>query len=336
MKEYIRKVSAGMHLTPAEAEDAMTLIMTGQASDAQAGAFLTALKIKEETPEEIAAFAKVMRDHSVRINPEVKGALVDVCGTGGDHKNTFNVSTASMFVLAAAGISVAKHGNRSLTSNCGSADVLEALGARIDLKPEEIEACIEDAGIGFMFAPMHHPAMKYVMPARKQIGIRTVFNILGPLTNPAGAQKQLMGVFDGGLTEKLAYVFKGLGSERAMVVHGDPGLDEFSNLGATNVSELSGGNVKSFIVDAEEYGIKKAELEDIVGGSPPENADILRKILSGSEAGAKRDIVLLNAAAGLMVAGEEKDMGGGLEKAAELIDSGAAYNKLEEFIESTK
>jgi len=336
MKEFIQKVSEGKHLTPAEAEEAMKLIMTGQATDAQAGAFLTALKIKNETPEEIASFARVMREHSVRINPTVKGTLLDVCGTGGDHKNTFNVSTTSMFVIAAAGIPVAKHGNRSLTSKCGSADVLETLGARIDLPPKGIEKCIENVGIGFMFAPLHHPAMKYVMPARKQIGIRTVFNILGPLTNPANASAQLMGVFDGNLTEKIAEVFKQIGLRRAMVVYGAPGLDEISNLGETSVSELKDGEIEDYVLDAGDYGFKKASLDGILGGSPPENAKTLRSILSGEDAGPKRDIVVLNAAGGLLVGGKANDFNGGIKKAIETIDSGKALAKLEEFIEYSK
>jgi anthranilate phosphoribosyltransferase len=314
----------------------MTLIMTGQVTEAQAGAFLTALKIKGETAEEIAAFARIMRECAVGISPKVKGTLVDVCGTGGDHKSTFNVSTTSMFVIAAAGIPVAKHGNRCLTSNCGSADVLEALGVKIDLPPEKIEKSIEDVGLGFMFAPAHHPAMKHVMPVRKQLGIRTVFNILGPLTNPANAKAQLIGVYDGGMTEKIAEVLKQLGLSRAMVVHGEPGLDEISNVGKTKVSELSGGRVKTFTISPGEYGIKRARLEDLVGGTPQENAKTLRDILAGRENGPKRDIVLLNAAGGLIVGGKAKDFNGGIALATEIIDSGKALKKLEEYIAYSK
>jgi len=335
IRDYIRKVSGGEHLTAKEAAEAMSLIMTGQATDAQAGAFLTALKIKSETPEEIAAFATVMREHSVKINPKVSGVLVDVCGTGGDQKNTFNVSTTSMFVIAAAGVAVAKHGNRSLTSKCGSADVLEALGARINLPPERIEKSIEEVGIGFMFAPAHHPAMKHVMPARKQIGIRTVFNILGPLTNPANAGAQLMGVFDGALTEKIANVFLKLGLSRAMVVHGEPGLDEISNIGGTVVSELD-GYVRTYALKPEDYGMRRASLVEILGGSPEENARILRGILSGADKGPRRDIVLLNSAGGLIVAGKAKDFSEGVGLARQLIDSGKAIKKLDEYIMYSK
>jgi anthranilate phosphoribosyltransferase len=336
IREYIKKVSNGEHLTAEEAEEAMSLIMLGQATDAQTGAFLTALKIKNETPEEIAAFAKVMRRHSVKINPEVEGTLVDVCGTGGDSKNTFNVSTTSMFVVAAGGVPVAKHGNRCLTSHCGSADVLEALGARIDLPPERIERSIEEVGVGFMFAPAHHPAMKHVMPARKQIGIRTVFNILGPLTNPANANAQLMGVFDPELTEKIAEVFRQLGLERAMVVHGEPGLDEVSNLGRTRISELNDNAVKSYTITAEDFGVSRAKLSEISGGSPQENAVTLRNILSGREKGPRRDIVLLNAAAGLIVGGKAKYFSDGIELAEGIVDSGKATKKLEEYVEHSK
>jgi len=335
IRDYIRKVSGGEHLTAKEAAEAMSLIMTGQATDAQAGAFLTALKIKSETPEEIAAFATVMREHSVKINPKVSGVLVDVCGTGGDQKNTFNVSTTSMFVIAAAGVAVAKHGNRSLTSKCGSADVLEALGARINLPPERIEKSIEEVGIGFMFAPAHHPAMKHVMPARKQIGIRTVFNILGPLTNPANAGAQLRGVFDGALTEKIANVFLKLGLSRAMVVHGEPGLDEISNIGGTVVSELD-GYVRTYALKPEDYGMRRASLVEILGGSPEENARILRGILSGADKGPRRDIVLLNSAGGLIVAGKAKDFSEGVGLARQLIDSGKAIKKLDEYIMYSK
>jgi len=336
MKEFIQKVAGGENLTIKEAEAAMTCIMTGQATDAQIGAFLTALKMKGETAQEISSFARVMRECAVKISPKVRGRLVDVCGTGGDSKGTFNVSTTSMFVIAAAGIPLAKHGNRSLTSQCGSADVLEALGVKIDLLPEEIEKSIEDVGLGFMFAPMHHPAMKHVMPARKQIGVRTVFNILGPLTNPAGAKAQLVGVFDAGLTGKLAEVMGQLGLERALVVHGEPGLDEVSNVGETKVSELDAGKVISYSINPEDFGIRKARIEQILGGTPQENARILKEILSGREKGPKRDIVLLNAAGGLIVGGKAKDFTDGVGLAAEIIDSGAAHSKLKEYIEYSK
>ncbi|MFH1402636.1 MAG: anthranilate phosphoribosyltransferase [Candidatus Altiarchaeota archaeon] len=335
MKEYIKKVSEGEKLTPDEAEDAMKLIMNGESTDAQNGAFLTALKIKGESPEEIAAFAKVMREYATKINPKVKGRLVDVCGTGGDHKHTINISTTSMFIVAGAGVNVAKHGNRSITSKSGSADLLEALGARIELEPEMIEKCIEDIGLGFMFAPKHHPAMKHVMPARKQIGIRTVFNILGPLTNPANAQAQLMGVFDPTLTDRIAEVFRILGSEQAIIVNGEPGLDELSTIGRTRVSELKDGVIESYRITPEELGLKKASIGDITGSTPEENAKITGEILSGKENGAKTDIVMLNAAGGIIVGGKAGDFKEGLDVAREAIESGKALEKLEEFIEYT-
>ncbi|MFC2162849.1 anthranilate phosphoribosyltransferase [Candidatus Altiarchaeota archaeon] len=335
MKEYIRKVADCVDLTEDEAVEAMKLIMGGDASDAQTGAFLTALKMKGESPDEIAGFAKVMREYSTKIAPKVDGILVDVCGTGGDQKHTFNISTTSMFVVASCGVNIAKHGNRSITSKCGSADILEALGAKIDLPPEKIEKCIEEVGIGFMFAPMHHPAMKHVMPARKQIGIRTVFNILGPLTNPANAQAQLMGVFDAGLTDTIAKVFKKLGSKHVMVVHGEPGLDEISNIGKTKISEMNDGVLMSRFIRPEELGIKKASIEDLHGGSPEDNVRIVNDILSGKQSGPMLDITLMNAAGGLIVGGVVKDFEEGIVKARQVIEDGTALKKLEEFIAYT-
>jgi len=335
MKDYIKKVSEGIKLTSEEAEDAMKLIMSGESTDAQNGAFLTALKIRGETASEIASFAKVMREYAEKINPKIKERYVDVCGTGGDHLHTINISTTAMFIVAGAGIPVAKHGNRSITSKSGSADLLEALGAKIDLGMEKIEKSIEDIGIGFMFAPLHHPAMKHVMPARKQIGIRTVFNILGPLTNPANAKAQLMGVFDFKLIDRIAEVFKILGSEQALVVHGDPGLDEISTIGATRITELNEGVIKSYRISPEELGLKKAKLEDIHGGTPEENAGIARNILSGKDTGPRKDIVMLNAAGGILVGGKAEDLKEGLDIARDSIESGKANEKLVEFIEYT-
>jgi anthranilate phosphoribosyltransferase len=331
MKEYIKKASEGVSLTEEEAEEAMKLIMSGESTDAQNGAFLTALRIKGESPREIAGFAKVMREYAMKIHPKVDGRLVDVCGTGGDQQHTFNISTTAMFVTAGAGVYIAKHGNRSITSQCGSADILEALGARIDLKPEKIEECIEKTGIGFMFAPLHHPAMKHVMPARKQIGIRTVFNILGPLTNPANAEAQLMGVFDPRLTDKIAKVFKLLGLKHVLVVHGEPGLDEISNIGRTRITEMKDGVIMSKNITPEELNIKKASLEDIRGSTPAENAETARKILSGEIKGPMLDIVLLNAAGGLIVGGVADGFEDGVDIARKVVESGKALKKLEEF-----
>ncbi len=336
MKEFIQKLVEGKDLTAEESGRAMGIIMSGKATDAQIGSFLTALKMKGETPEEIATFARIMRKFAETINPRVDGTLVDVCGTGGDMLKTFNISTTSMFVISAAGIPIAKHGNRAITSNCGSADVLEELGVNLNLKFEKIREGIENIGIGFMFAPSHHLAMKYVMPARRELGVRTVFNILGPLTNPANASAQLMGVFDPGLTEKLAEVFRLLGLKHAIVAHGEPGLDEISNLGKTRISELCDGKIRTYYVKPEDFGIKRTKPGDIAGGSTKENAKILRDILKGEDAGPRTDIVLLNSAAGIVVGGMADDLKEGLEIAREVLDSGRAYKKLNEFIDFMK
>ncbi len=336
MKEYLTKITVGQDLTPEEAGEAMETIMSGEASDAQIGAFLAALKCKGETVDEISAFVRVMRKHCLRINPKVAGTLVDVCGTGGDGKSTFNISTASMFVVAAAGIPVAKHGNRAITSRSGSADVLEVLGANINLTPEQITSCIQDIGIGFMFAPNHHPAMKHVMPARKQLGIRTVFNVLGPLTNPASAKAQLMGVYDPTLTEKLAYVFKSLGLERAFVVHGEPGIDEISNAGKTRISELKDGSVRTYTVEPEDFGLQRADLSKLLGLGAAENARTIRDILSGEDSGPRADIVALNASAGLVAGKKAENLKQGFVLAREIISSGGGFNKLTEYVNYTQ
>jgi anthranilate phosphoribosyltransferase len=331
MKEFIQKIVAGKNLTGKESEKAMELIMSGLATPSQLGSFLTGLRMKVESVEEITAFAKVMGKFAQKIEPKVEGSLVDVCGTGGDKVKTFNISTTAIFVIAAAGIKVAKHGNRAITSNCGSADVLEELGINLILKLAEIKESIERIGIGFMFAPTHHPAMKYAMPARKELGIRTVFNILGPLTNPANARAQLMGVFVPDLTGKLAQVFRLLGLKRAMVVYGEPGLDEFSNLGKTKISELREGKIKTYFIEPEDFGFKRAKAKDLMGGDRKQNAKILLDILTGKEKGPRRDIVLLNSAAGIVVGEKAKSIKEGIEIARMLLDKGLAYQKLEEF-----
>ncbi|MBN2251750.1 MAG: anthranilate phosphoribosyltransferase [Candidatus Altiarchaeota archaeon] len=333
MKDIVSNVVSGKDLTSEEAEKALKAIMSGESNDIEIAAFLTGLKMKGETAEEIAAFAKVMRRFAVKINPKVSGTLVDMCGTGGDRSNTFNISTTAMFIVAGAGITVAKHGNRAMTSKCGSADVLECLGIDLSTQPEKIQKCIEDVGIGFMFAPMHHSATKHVMPVRKALGYRTVFNMLGPLTNPANAKAQLMGIYEPGLTEKIAEVFRILGLEKAMVVHGEPGIDELSTLGRTKVSELKDNKVNTYYITPEKLGLKKAEIKDLLGGRPETNAKILSDILKGEDKGPKRDIAVLNAAGGIVVGGEAEDLAEGIEIAKEALDSGKAYGKLTEYIE---
>ncbi len=325
-------VNQGRDLTEDEASGAMREIMSGQATPAQIGAFLIALRMKGETVEEIVGMARVMRKHALRV--EIDGPLVDTCGTGGDAQGTFNVSTAAAFVAAGAGARVAKHGNRAMSSACGSADVLEALGAKIDLPPEGVARCIREAGFGFMFAQAFHPAMKHVAGPRREIGVRTVFNILGPLTNPAGAQAQLLGVARPELAPKMAAALQRLGSRRALVVHGHEGLDELSLSGPSTIHEVQGGESRQYTVSPEEVGLTSAPLEAIRGGSAEENAAALRAILDGQQ-GPLREIVLLNAAAALMAAEVAADLRDGVRLAQEAIDSGAARQRLEQFIDLT-
>jgi len=334
MKTLIEKLVDGENLTEDKAENAMKHIMSGKATPAQIGAFLTALRIKGETVEEVSAFARTMRQFAQRIKPKVNGMLTDTCGTGGDKIKTFNVSTAAMFVAAGAGVPIAKHGNRSVTSKAGSADVLEVLGVRIDLQPKDVEQCIENIGIGFMFAPIFHRAMKYAVGPRREIGIRTVFNILGPLTNPAEAEAQLVGVYDATLTEKLARVLKKLECKRAMVVYGLDGLDEISTLGETQISELRNGRVRTYTIAPEDYGIPRARPRDIRGKNAYENARIMVKVLRG-EKGPRRDITLLNAAATIFVSGKASSLRDGLELAENSVDSGEAYQKLVQLVNAT-
>jgi anthranilate phosphoribosyltransferase len=334
IQEAIGKLVERRDLTEAEAEDAMKCIMSGGATQAQIGSFLTALRMKGETVEEITAFARVMREFATRVSPKVGGPLVDTCGTGGDRIKTFNISTAAMFVAAGAGVRIAKHGNRSVTSRAGSADVVEAVGVRIDLPPEEVERCIEDVGIGFMFAPRFHAAMKHAIGPRREIGIRTVFNILGPLTNPAYTPAQVVGVYDAGLTEKLARVLGKLGCRHAMVVHGLEGLDEISTLGGTQISELTGGEVRTYTIFPEEFGFKRASPEAIAGEDLEGNVRMMLGVLRG-ERGPRRDIVLLNAAAAIVVGGKADGLREGISIAGDSIDSGRAYEKLLQLIEAT-
>ncbi len=338
MKRAIQHLIDGNHLTEAEASDVMRQIMEGQATDAQIAALAVALRMKGETVEEITGFARIMREYAVHVPVHTDKVIVDTCGTGGDSLKTFNVSTAAALVVAADGrLAVAKHGNRAATSKCGSADVLEALGVKLDLPPEQLGKCIEEVGIGFLFAPSMHPSFRYAAGPRKEIGIRTIFNLLGPLTNPAGAPVQLIGVYDAAVCETLALVLRNLGSQRALLVHGVDGLDELSTLGATAVSELRNGQVTSYTLDPEwDLGIARATIEHVAGcESPTENADILLHILKGKDRGPRRDIVLLNAAGVLLVAGVEEDLEAGMERAAALIDSGASLAALERLKEFT-
>jgi len=338
MKHAIQHLIEGQHLNEAEASDVMRQIMEGQATDAQIAALAVALRMKGETVEEITGFARVMREYAVRVPVTTDKVVVDTCGTGGDSLKTFNISTAAALVVAADGrLAVAKHGNRAATSKCGSADVLEALGVKLDLPPERLGRCIEEVGIGFLFAPAMHPSFKYAAGPRKEIGIRTIFNMLGPLTNPAGASVQLIGVYDGALCEPLAHVLKNLGSRRALLVHGVDGLDELSTLGETLVSELKDGQVTSYTLDPEwDLGLARATIEHLAGGeTPAENADILLHILRGKDRAAHRDIVCLNAAGVLLAAGVEETLEAGMERASTLIDSGAALAALERLKEFT-
>jgi len=316
-----------INLTEPETAECMMEIMEGRAADAQIGAFLTALRIKGETVEEIAGAARVMRLKAAAIKaPE---GVLDTCGTGGDMAQTFNISTTTAFVVAGAGIPVAKHGNRSVSSRSGSADVLEALGVRIDLPPEKVEKCLFETSFGFLFAPLFHPAMKYAIGPRRELGIRTIFNILGPITNPANAKRQILGVFSNRLTEPLAMVLGTLGAVDAMVVHGEDGLDEVSISGRTKVSRYKDGEVKTFHIEPEDFGIWRSKIEHIQGGSKEENAVITLSVLNG-EKGPRRDIVLMNSAVALIVAGRTEDFKSVFGMAEDSIDSGRALKKLEE------
>ncbi len=326
-------VNEGRSLSEEEAAAVMEEIMSGEATPAQLAAFLVALRLKGETVEEIAGMARVMRAKALRV-PFEGAPLLDTCGTGGDRMGTFNVSTAAAFVAAGAGAAVAKHGNRAMTSHCGSADVLEALGAKIDLPPEGVAHCLREVGVGFMFAPVFHPAMRFAAGPRREIGVRTVFNILGPLTNPAGASAQVLGVADAAIGEKMIQVLGRLGCRHALVVHGEDGLDEMSLGGPTLVYELEGGDIRSYRVTPEEAGLPQASGQAVKGGSPEENAAAMRAVFGG-EAGALRDIVLLNSAAALVAADKAATLAEGVSLAAEAIDSGAAGEKLERFIEVT-
>lgn len=327
IKEAINMLVNNIDLSEAETAATIKEIMEGQATDAQIGAFLTALRIKGETVEEIIGAARIMREKATTIQaPE---GVLDTCGTGGDMSHTFNISTTTAFVVAGAGIPVAKHGNRSVSSQSGSADVLEALGVKIDLSPQNVEKCLFETGFGFLFAPLFHPAMKFAIGPRREIGLRTIFNILGPITNPAGARRQILGVFSDKLTRILAEVIGKLGAIDAMVVHGEDGLDEISISDRTMVSRFRNGNVENFFIQPEDFGLRRGTIDEIQGGTKEENALITMSILKG-EAGFKRDIVLMNSAIAIVVAGKTEDLQEAFNIASESIDSGKALKKLEE------
>ena len=342
--EAIKKSVDRSNLTVEEAEAVLEQIMTGRASDAQIAALLTALRMKGETADELTGFARVMRRKAAAVRPRSmvaasmggteREALIDTCGTGGDVSGSFNVSTATAFVVAGCGVKVAKHGNRSVSSRCGSADVVEALGVKIDLPADRIARSIDEVGIGFLHAPLLHEAMKYVAPARKQMGIRTVFNLLGPLTNPAGANAQVIGVYAAHLTELLAEVLGALGTRRALVVHGADGLDEISITGESKITEMREGRIETYTIRPEDYGIPRASLKDIQGGDAEQNAQIILEVLQGKP-GPRRDIVLMNAAAALVASSKVEGFAEGIAAATESIASGKAMAKLQRLIEFT-
>lgn len=334
IREMIAKAVSGVNLSEQEMVGVMEEIMEGETTPAQIGAFLTALRMKGETIDEITGAAKVMRNKASKIDVGVE-KLVDTCGTGGDASGTFNVSTTVAFVVAGAGLKVAKHGNRSVSSLCGSADVMEALGVTIDVDPNVVKRCIKEIGIGFLYAPRFHSAMRYAKGPRTEIGIRTIFNVLGPLTNPAGANVQLLGVYESSLTEIMAHVLKNLGSREAVVVHGEGNLDEITVTGKTKVSELKGNKVVSYYIEPEDFGIRRALIQDIRGGDAKANAGIILDILNG-EKGSRRDMVLLNSAGAFVAAGIAKDFREGIAVGEESIDSKNALRKLDQLREMTR
>ncbi|MCF8145205.1 MAG: anthranilate phosphoribosyltransferase [Deltaproteobacteria bacterium] len=348
IKEAIGKVVTGEDLTEAEMAAAMEEMMAGRATEAQIGAFVTALRMKGETVDEITGAARVMRNRAIKvhlnnhavnidrdeINVEDE-TILDTCGTGGDGTNTFNVSTATAFVAAGAGVKVAKHGNRAVSSHCGSADVLEKLGVKIDVTSSDVERCLQEVGIGFLYAPLFHGAMKYAAGPRREIGLRTIFNLIGPLANPAGASAQVLGVYEPGLTDTMAHVLKRLGTREAFVVCGEGTFDEISICGPTRISHLRDEGIRSFDMTPEEYGLKRAAPEAIKGGNPRENASIIREILDGRKK-PTRDMVVLNAAAAFVATGLDRDFKGGIERAKDSIDSGRAREKLHSLVDFTQ
>lgn len=331
MKELIKKVVAGQNLTSAEAEKAMDLMLSGEATPCQITAFLTALRIKGETEDEILGSVNMMRKKASLISPKV-GNYIDFVGTGGDGTNTFNISTTSAMVTAAAGVPVAKHGNRAASSKSGSTDVLEALGANIALAPNQVQECVDSVGIGYMNAQIFHSLMKNVAVPRKEIGIRTIFNILGPLSNPSGAKAQLIGVFDKNILRTFAEVMQKLGVERALVVCGSDGMDEITLTGITYAAQIKDGEITEYTIDPKDYGFEYVKADELKGGDAKKNAEITNNILNGKEKGAKRNIVLLNVGAALYIGGKANSIEEGIAVAKETIDSGKAAAKLQEFV----
>jgi len=333
-RENLNKIIHRKNLSENEMSEMITEIFSGSITDAQVGAFMAALATKGETFEELAGAAKAMRRKALRIQVSSQ-TIVDTCGTGGDAAQTFNISTTTAFIVAGCGVTVAKHGNRSVSSKCGSADLLEAMGVKLDINPEIVEEAIEEIGIGFLYAPLYHGAMRYAAKARKEIGIRSIFNMLGPLTNPAGANCQLLGVYAPELTEMFAQALRLLGTKRAFIVHGHDGLDEISVCAPTRISELKDDLIRTYDITPEQFFTGKANPEDLAGGDPEENAGITRKILAG-EKGPKRDVVVLNASAALVAAGKANDFKEGISLAKTSIDSGAAAAKLEKLVRYTQ
>ncbi len=331
----LNRIFEGETLNRNEAKEVVGYLMDGQLSQMQASALLAALRVRGETVEEITGFAEAMRSRAVKVLPNVNEPLLDIVGTGGTGISTFNISTATIFVVAAAGVKIAKHGNRGVTRKSGSADVLEALNVNLDLNTGQVSKCIEDIGVAFIYAKAHHPAMRFVAPVRADLQARTIFNSLGPLTNPASATRQLMGVYDPKLTSTLAEVLGSLGVEHALVVHGD-GLDELCVSAENTISEIKDGTVTNYTLTAEDAGLNSYPFDDILGGSPEENAKTIRKVISGEILGAKRAIVQLNAGAALYVAGKALDIKEGVQIAAEIMDSGKALEKLDSYIEFTQ
>ena len=334
INEAIKAVISRQNLNEGEMHDVMSSIMTGQTTDAQIGAFLVGLSMKGETIEEITASAKVMRDLATSVKISSDEYLVDTCGTGGDGLGLFNISTASAFVVAAAGGKVAKHGNRSISSKSGSADVLEAAGINLNLNPELISQCIEEIGVGFMFAPAHHSAMKHAIGPRKELAIRTIFNVLGPLTNPAKAPNQIMGVFDKNLVEPIANVLKGLDSRHVMVVHSEDGLDEFSIAKKTFVAELKDGDVSTYSVHPNDFGLNTGSLEELKDENANESLALIYDAFAGKE-GAAKDIIALNAGAAIYVSGLVNSLENGINKASEVLTNGSAQDKLDAYISAS-
>jgi len=335
IKEAIAKLVERNNLTQLEITRVMKEIMDGKATPPQIAAFITALRLKGETIDELTGAAKVMRERAETIKVSDNNLLVDTCGTGGDKTGTFNISTISAFVAAGAGVKIAKHGNRSVSSKCGSADLMEALGVNINLSPLKVGVCIEEIGIGFLFAPIFHKAMKHVSIPRSEIGIRTIFNILGPLTNPAQAKAQIIGVYDSSLTEVFAYVLKDLEVKEAMIVNGYPGMDEISIIGPTKVSHLKNGEISNYTIEPEEFGYSLRSMDSILGGDISKNVEITLLVLDGKK-GPEREVVEINAAAAILVSGIAKDLKEGIKLAKDSIDKGYAKKKLNDLIKISK